>query len=132
MTSEAGVKKYIYEWLVGLDIGPVMQDRRPFDDTTKLRDKRTYIVVDFHDGIEDQHSWYYGQCTVCIGCRDKERFVADLTTLDAVCSKFLAEFDKNDEENGISCISVDYVDDYSDNVGNHEYQYVFDVYASKG
>ena len=131
MTSEAGLKKYIYDWLVGLGIGPVFQDRKPFDDTTKLRNIRTYIVYDFPDGIEDQGPWYRGICTVCIGCKDKERFVADLATLDAVCAKFKAEFEKNDEENNVHCLDCEFEDDYSDGVGNHEYRYSFDVFASK-
>lgn len=131
MKSEAGLKKYIYDWLVGLGIGPVFQDRKPFDDTTKLRNIRTYIVYDFPDGIDDQGPWYRGICTVCIGCRDKERFVADLDTLDRACSRFLAEFNKNDYENGVNCIDVNFEDDYSDQVGNHECVYSFDVFASK-
>lgn len=132
MTSEAGVKKYIYDWLLGLNIGRVFQDRMQYDDTTKLKGKRTYIVYDFPEGIEDQGAWLYGQCRVCIGCRDKERFVADLATLDAACSVFKSEFDKNDDEAGVSLIDVQYIDDYPDDVGNHEYQYIFDVYAKKG
>ena len=132
MTSEAGLKKYIYDWLVGLNIGPVFQDRKPFDDTSKLRNLRTYIVYDFPDGIEDQGPWYRGICEVCIGCRDKERFVADLATLDKACAKFLAEFNHNDDEKGVNLIDVQFEDDYSDGVGNHEYRYSFDVFASKG
>ena len=131
MNSEAGVKKYIYDWLVGLGIGPVFQDRKPFDDTTKLRNIRTYIVYDFPDGIEDQGPWFYGVCTVCIGCRDKDRFVADLATLDKACAKFTEEFNHNDYKNNVNCIGVEFEDDYSDEVGNHEYRYSFDVYASK-
>lgn len=131
MKSEAGVKKYIYDWLVGLGIGPVFQDRKPFDDTTKLRNIRTYIVYDFPDGIEDQGPWYRGICTVYIGCRDKDRFVPDLQTLDKVCEKFLSEFNHNDDEKGVNLIDVQYENDYSDGVGNHEYVYSFDVFASK-
>ena len=131
MKSEAGLKKYIYDWLVGLNIGPVFMDRKPFDDTTKLRNIRTYIVMDFPDGILDQGPWYRGICTVYIGCRDKDRFVPDLETLDRVSQKFLDEFEKNDYENGVNCISVEFEDDYSDGVGNHEYVYSFDVFASK-
>ncbi len=132
MKSEAGVKKYIYEWLTGLGIGPVFQDRKPFDNTTKLRDLRTYIVYDFPDGIEDNGMFYRGMCTVYIGCRDTERFVADLTKLDKACSRFLEEFDYNDEEKGVSCIDVLFDGDDSDGIGNHEYRYSFDVFASKG
>ena len=132
MKSEAGVKKYIYDWLVGLGIGPVFQDRKPFDDTTKLRNIRTYIVVDFPKGIEDQGPWYRGICVVYIGCRDKERFVANLDVLDKACTKFLEQFDYNDEENGVSLIDVIFDGDDSDDVGNHEYRYSFDVFASKG
>ena len=131
MTSEAGVKKYIYDWLVGLDIGRVYQDRMALNDTTKLQEKRTYVIYDFPEGIEDQGPWFYGQCTVCIGCRDKKKYIADLATLDKACSIFKDEFDKNDEAEGISCIDVQYIDDYPDGAGNHEYQYIFDVYASK-
>jgi hypothetical protein len=131
MQSEAGIKKYIYDWLVGLNVGRVFQDRMPYDDTTKLSGKRTYIIYDFPEGIEDQGPWFYGECRVCIGCRDKSRFVADLATLDEVCSKFRNEFDKNDEETGMSCINVQYIGDYPDDVGNHEYQYLFEVFANK-
>lgn len=131
MRSEAGVKKYIYDWLVGLNIGPVFQDRKPFDDTTKLRDKSTYIVMDFPDGIVDQGPWWRGICVVCIGCRDRDRFVPDLETLDKVCAKFLDEFPKNDNKTGISLIDVQFEDDYSDGIGNHEYRYSFDVFAPK-
>lgn len=131
MTSEAGIKKYIYDWLVGLNIGRVLQDRLAINDSSKLQNKRTYVVYDFPEGIEDQGAWFYGQCQVCIGCRDKNKYIADLKTLDAACSVFKAEFDKNDDENGISCIDVQYIDDYPDGEGNHEYQYIFDVFASK-
>lgn len=129
--TEAGLKKYIYDWLVGLGIGQVFMDRKPFDDTTKQRDIRTYIVMDFPDGIMDQGPWYRGICVVCIGCRDKARFIPDLTTLDKQCAKFLAEFNKNDDENGVNLIDVEFEDDYSDGVGNHEFRYSFDVFASK-
>jgi hypothetical protein len=132
MQSEAGIKKYIYDWLVGLNIGRVFQDRMPYDDTSKLSNNRSYIIYDFPDGIEDQGAWFFGVCRVCIGCRDKSRFVADLATLDKNCGVFHNEFDKNDNEAGISCIDLQYVDDYSDDIGNHEYQYLFDVYAQKG
>jgi hypothetical protein len=132
MQSEAGVKKYIYDWLVGLNIGRVFQDRMPYDDTSKLSGTRSYIIYDFPDGIEDQGAWFFGSCRVVLGCRDKSRFVADLATLDKICGTFRNEFDKNDDANGISCIDLQYVDDYSDDVGNHEYQYLFDVYAKKG
>ena len=131
MKSEAGVKKYIYDWLVGLNIGQVFQDRKPFDDTTKQRSIRTYMIYDFPDGIEDQGPWFYGVCIVCVGCRDKERFVADLNTLDKACATFLAEFNHNDDENKVYCIAPELDNDYSDNVGNHEYRYSFEVYASK-
>lgn len=131
MRSEAAVKKYIYDWLVGLNIGRVYQDRMSRGDTTKLQNKRTYIIYDFPEGIEDQGPWYYATCVVCIGCRNKDRFVPDLATLDSVCEKFKKEFDKNDEVEGISCIDVQYLDDYPDELGNYEYQYIFDVYASK-
>ena len=132
MQSEAGIKKYIFDWLAGLKIGRVFQDRMPYDDTTKLQNKRTYIIYDFPEGIEDQGPWFYGQCRVIIGCRDKSRFVADLTTLDEACGIFRGQFDKNDDEAGISLIDVQYIDDYPDEIGNHECQYIFDVYSSKG
>jgi hypothetical protein len=131
MTSEAGIKKYIYDWLVGLNLGPVFQDRKPWDDTTKLRNLRTYIVYDFPDGIENEGPWFHGICTVCIGCRDKEKFVADMTTLDNACTKFLDKFDWNDEENGVLMIDPEYDSDYSDGVGNHEYRYFFEIYIDK-
>lgn len=131
MQSEAGIKKYIYDWLVGLDIGRVFQDRMPYDDTTKLTGSRAYIIYDFPHGVEDQGAWFYGQCRVCVGCKDRYRFIADLETLDSACSRFRAEFDKNDDGAGISCIDLQYIDDYPDDVGNHEFQYVFDVYARK-
>lgn len=131
MRTEAGLKKYIYDLLVGLNIGPVFQDRKPFDDTTKQRAIRTYILVDFPNGIEDQGPWYYAQCSVNIGCRDKDRFVADLATLDKCCMKFREIFDYNDDPHGMSCIDVEFIEDFSDGVGNHEYQYIFDVYAQK-
>ena len=129
MTSEAGVKKYIYDWLVGLKLGPVFQDRKVWDDTTKLRDLRTYIVVDFPEGITNEGPWFRATCIVCIGCRDKQRFVANLPTLDKACSKFLAEFDKNDDENGVSLIDVNFIGDGQYGDDDHEYQYVFDVFA---
>lgn len=129
--TEAGLKKYIYDWLTGLGIGEVFMDRKPFDDTTKRRDIRTYIVMDFPDGIMDQGPWYRGICIVCIGCRDKVRFIPDLATLDKATSKFLAEFNHNDYEKGVNLIDVEYEDDYSDGVGNHEFRYSFDVFASK-
>ena len=87
--------------------------------------------MDFPDGIEDQGPWYRGICVVCIGCRDKDRFVADLETLDKACAKFKSQFEMNDEKNGVSCIECEFDDDYSDGVGNHEYRYSFDVFASK-
>lgn len=129
MTSEAGIKKYIYDWLVGLNLGPVFQDRKPWDDTTKLRNLRTYIVYDFPDGIEDQGPWWRGQCMVAVGCRDKQRFIADLNTLDKACTKFLNEFDKVDEDNGIDLIDVEFLGDTPYGADDHEYQYAFDVFA---
>lgn len=128
--SEASIKEYIYTWLSNLGIGPVFMDRKAFDDTTKIRQKRSYIVVDFPDGIIDMGPWYEATCVVFVGCRDKERFVPDYGTLDAVCGKFKAEFDRNDDIEGISCIDVEYIDDYP-NIDNHEYQYQFDIYARK-
>ena len=131
MKSEAGLKKYIYDWLVGLNIGPVFQDRKQQDDTTKLRKERTYIVMDFPDGIVDQGGWYRAICVVCIGCRDKVNFVPNLEKLDEVCAKFIESFEYNDEENNVSLLDCQFEDDYPDGAGNHEYRYSFDVFASK-
>lgn len=130
--TEAGLKKYIYDWLEGLNIGPVFMDRKQQDDKTKLRKERTYIVMDFPDGIMDQGPWFRGICVVCIGCKDKALYVPDLATLDKVSAKFLAEFPHNDDENGVNLIDVEFEDDYPDGVGNHEFRYSFDVFASKG
>lgn len=131
MQSQADIMKYIYDWLVGLRIGKVFQDREPFADTTAMRNLRTYIVYSFPDGIEDCNAFWQGTCVVYIGCRDKQKFVADMASLTPAVNKFIAEFDKNDEENGIDCIDVQQVDFYSDKIGNHEYQFVFDVFADK-
>lgn len=131
MRSEADIMKYIYDWLVGLNIGKVLQDREPFADTTGMRNRRTYIVYSFPDGIDDCNAFWQGTCVVCIGCRDKEKFVADMENLVPAVNKFIAEFDKNDEVNGVHCVGVQQTDFYSDKVGNHEYQYVFDVYADR-
>lgn len=132
MKSEAGVKKYIYEWLVGLNIGPVYQDRMLLDDKTKLRKERTYIVMDFPDGIADQGPWFRAICVVCIGCKDQKNFIPDLDTLDKVCATFQESFPYNDDKNNVSLIDVQFEDDYPDGSGNHEYRYSFDVFASKG
>lgn len=130
--SEAGLKQYIYDWLKRLTIGQVFLDRKPFDDTTKSRDQRTYVIFDFPDGIIDEGPWFYGSCRVCIGCRDQERFVPKMDSLARACDKFRSAFDRNDDIEGVDCIDVEYIDDYSDDVGNHEFVYVFDVYAQKG
>lgn len=130
MTHTANkIMKYIYDWLVGLGIGEVFQDRKPYDDTTKQRDKRCYIVFTFDNTLEDRDAFWTGTCAVIIGCRDKAHFVADMVTLDNATTKFLHEFDKNDTENGMHLFDVrqDYFD--SDDMGNHEYQYSFDVIA---
>lgn len=123
------ILKYIYDWLVGLNIGEVFMDRKPYDDTTKQRPKRTYIVFTFNSSLEDRCAFWQGACSVTIGCRDKAHFVADMNTLDEATKKFLKEFDKNDETNHIHLFNVgqDYFD--SDDMGNHEYQYTFDVIA---
>lgn len=123
------IMKYIYDWLVGLNIGEVFMDRKPYDDTTKQRPKRTYIVFTFNSTLEDRYAFWQGACSVTIGCRDKAHFVADMNTLDEATKKFLKEFDKNDETNNIHLFNVgqDYFD--SDDMGNHEYQYTFDVIA---
>lgn len=123
------IMKYIYDWLVGLNIGEVFMDRKPYDDTTKQRPKRTYIVFTFNSSLEDRGAFWQGACSVTIGCRDKAHFVADMNTLDEATKKFLKEFDKNDETNHIHLFNVgqDYFD--SDDMGNHEYQYTFDVIA---
>ncbi len=129
--SQSEIMKYIYDWLVGLNIGPVFQDRKPFGDTTKLRSIRTYIVFEFQNGIDDLNAFYHGECTVYIGCRDEKKFVADMNVLDKACKVFLNEFEKNDEAEGMHCLDVEQVDYYSDEVGNHEYQFIFDVFADK-
>lgn len=131
MKSEASIKKYIYDWLSNLGIGPVFLDRKPFDDTTKMRSQRTYIVFDFPDGIVDEGPWFRGDCRVSIGCRDQERFVPDMDSLSAACDKFRSEFDRNDDIEGIDCIDVEYIEDYTDNEGNHEFVFVFDMFAYK-
>lgn len=131
MKTEAGLKKYIYDWLVGLGLGVVLMDRKAMDDTTKFKTIRTYIVVDFPDGIWDEGPWFRANCTVCIGARDKSRFVADLETLDKACAKFLEQFDMNDDEHGVNLIDVEFVDDYAVGADDHEFQYVFDVFATK-
>ena len=51
--------------------------------------------------------------------------------LDKACKVFLNEFEKNDEKEGMHCIDVEQVDYYSDEIGNHEYQFTFDVFADK-
>lgn len=131
MTSQADIMKYIYDWLAGLNIGKVLQDREPFADTTEMRNLRTYIVYSFPDGIEDQNAFWQGVCVVNIGARDKRKFIADMESLTPAVNKFVAEFDKVDEENGIDCTGLQQVDFFSDKVGNHEYQFVFDVFADK-
>ena len=131
MKTEAGLKKYIKDWLVGLNLGVVLMDRRAMDDTTKMKAIRTYIVVDFPDGIWNEGPWFRANCTVCIGSRDKARFVADLETLDKACAKFLEQFDYNDDENGVSMIDVEFVEDYAVGSDDHECQYVFDVIAER-
>lgn len=131
MKNQAEVMYELYNWLNGLGIGPVFQDRKPFGDTTKQRSSRTYIVFQVPDGIEDQNAYFRGVCNVCIGCRDKEKFKADMQTLDDACKKFLEQFDMNNEETGLHCHDVEQVDFYSDDIGNHEYLFVFDVFADK-
>lgn len=132
MTQTSQIKQYIYNWLTGLDIGQVFLDRRPMDDTSKMRAKRTYVIFYFEEGIEDRGGFFEGECTVVLGARDVVRFTSPEVILAEVEYKFLAEFDKNDTNNGISLIAVDKVDDGPDNVGNHEYVYKFTVYAEKG
>lgn len=130
-SSQSEIMKYIYDWLVGLNIGPVFQDRKPFGDTTKQRSIRTYIVFEFQNGIDDLNAYFQGVCTVYIGCRDSVKFLADMKELDKACKVFLNEFEKNDEKEGMHCIGVEQVDYYSDEIGNHEYQFTFDVFADK-
>lgn len=123
------IMKYIYDWLVGLNIGEVFMDRKPYDDTTKQRSNRCYIVFTFSSTLEDRGAFWQGVCTVTIGCRDKAHFVADMATLDAATTKFLGQFDYNDEKAKIHLLDV-YLDRFdSDDMGNHEYQYSFDVIA---
>ncbi|MCM1443605.1 MAG: hypothetical protein NC083_08780 [Muribaculum sp.] len=129
MQTENQIMKYIYDWLVGLDIGEVFQDRKPYDDTTKQRSKRGYIVFTFNDGIEDMGPFFHGVCSVAIGCRDKAHFVADMITLGEMVETFRQPFDYND--NDMHLIDLEYIDLYSDDMGNHEHRYVFDVFADK-
>ena len=124
--------EYIHNWLSGLNIGPVTLDSKSLDDTTKARKLRTYIEFSFPDGIDDQGPWFRGNCVVNIVCRDKDVLIADIPTLSKACNKFLDEFDHKDADAGIDCIDVEYVDFFSDGVGNHMFQYVFDVFARKG
>lgn len=131
MKSEAGLKKYIYDWLVGLNLGTVLMDRKAMDDTTKLKQHRTYIVVDFPDGIWDEGPWFRANCVVCLGSRDKSRYVPDLDTLDKMSTKFMEQFNRNDDENGVNLIDVEFVGDYPMGSDDHECQYTFDVFGSK-
>lgn len=131
MTQTAQVKQYIYDWLVGLKIGMVFQDRKPMDDTTKTRDKRTYIIYYFENGLEDMGGWFEGVCTVILGARDEVRFTSPELQLAAAEKILMAEFDKNDDANGVSCVAIEKIDDGPDGVGNHEYVYQFDVRAEK-
>lgn len=132
MKTEAELKKYIFDWLTKLNLGVVLQDRKAMDDTTKVKQLRTYIVVDFPDGMWDEGAWFRANCTVCIGARDKSRYVADLETLDKACAKFLSQFDYKNDKDGVYFIDVEYVDDYANGSDDHEYQYIFDVFANKG
>lgn len=132
MNQTSQIKQYIYNWLVGLQIGEVFQDRKTLDDTTKIRDKRTYIIFTFENGIEDLGGFFRGECTVVIGARDIVRQTSPELYLAASEATLLAQFDKNDTTNGISMIDIDKVDDGFDGVANHEYVYVFTVLAEKG
>lgn len=129
MKTENEIMKYIYDWLVGLNIGDVFQDRKPYDDTTKQRPKRGYIVFTFEGGIEDLGPFFHGVCNVSLGCRDKSHFVADMTTLGSMSDVFRSQFDYN--KDGMHIIDIDYQDIYSDDMGNHEHRYVFEVFADK-
>ena len=131
MKTTTEIRKYIEDWLVGLNIGPVYQDSRTVDDTTKTRNRRTYVVYYFENGIDDIDCWFVGQCTVWIGCRDKEPGKADLKTLKEATNKFVDKFEVNDDANGINLMDCQEVDYRYDNIGNHECQYVFDVQAWK-
>lgn len=127
------ILKYIYDFLVGLNIGDVFQDRKPYDDTSKQREKRTYIVYTFPNGIEDMGPFFEGVCTVQVGCRDRAHFVADMPTLTKatdVVYKALGN-DVVDRENGINLIDLNQDDFYSDDMGNHEFLFSFDVLAEK-
>lgn len=127
------ILKYIYDYLVGLDIGDVFQDRKPYDDTSKQRAKRTYIVYTFPNGIDDMGPFYHGVCTVQIGCRDRAHFVADMPSLIAATDVLHRSLSSDivDEAHGIQMIDLNQDDFYSDDMGNHEFLYSFDVYANK-
>ena len=47
------ILKYLYDFLNGLKIGDVFQDKKPYDDTTKQKKDRTYLVYTFPNGIDD-------------------------------------------------------------------------------
>lgn len=129
MKTENEIIKYIYDWLVGLDIGEVLQDRKPYDDTTKQRPKRGYIVFTFEKGIEDMGGFFGGDCYVSLGCRDNAHFIADMNTLGKMSEVFRAQFDYNKDD--MHMIDLEYLDLYSDDIGNHEHRYVFTVFADK-
>lgn len=125
------IMKYVYDWLVGLKIGEVFQDRKPYDDTTKQRSNRCYIVFTFDDPVSDYDVYFRGTCSVVIGCRDKAHFVADMVTLDAAVQKFVGAFDVNDDEAGVRLLDVEQQLFDSDDMGNHEYVFTFDVFGDK-
>lgn len=136
MTQTAQIKQYMYDWLCGLNIGPVFEDSKPMDDTTKSRVKRTYVKYLFEGAIEDMGGYFQGDLTIIIGARDAVRFVsAELVLAEAektLTAQFIGGEDRNDTENGVSMTGLTKVDEGFDQVGNHEYVYSCTVYVEKG
>lgn len=138
MKSELDIRIYIQNWLEGLKLGPVLQDRKQLDDVTKLRDVRTYIFFDLPEGVTDQGPWFSGMCTLSIGSRDQYRGKRDAGVLEKAVIKFQQEFERDghtdtldDRENGISFIDMECVGVSPVGRDSHEYQFVFDVIAEK-
>ena len=127
------ILKYLYDFLNGLKIGDVFQDKKPYDDTTKQKKDRTYLVYTFPNGIDDMGPFYQGVCVVQLGCRDRAHFVADMPTLIRATDKLYEALgdDHLDKEAGINMIDFNQDDFYSDNMGNHEFLFSFHVFAEK-
>ena len=139
MKSESEIRQYIQRWLTGLKLGPVFQDRKVLDDTTKLRDIRTYIFFDLPEGLVDNGPWFSGNCIVHIGARDKSRFVPAEEALMPAIVKFTREFERDghtdtldDRKNGISFIDMECTGMMGYGQDDHEYQFIFEIYAEKG